>query len=111
MDTKSEARHGNHQMRRGNKRDTSRDMKLKLKWIYTNRETRHANHHADKTRKHTSHEPRHETKTKMDTKSDTRHANHQMTRGNTSDTSRDLRLKLKWIQSARNDMRITRRDE
>ena len=43
----------------------------------------------------------------MDTKNETRHANHQMTPGNTRDTGRDIRLKLKWIQRARHDMRIT----
>ena len=75
----------------------------------TKSDTRHANHQT--RRGNTRHEPRHETKTKMDTKRETRHANHQIRRGNKRDTSRDMKLKLKWIQSARNDTRITRRDE
>ena len=43
MDTKREARHANHQMRRGRTRDTSRDMRIKLKWIQSARK-RPANH-------------------------------------------------------------------
>ena len=105
MDTKRETRHVNHQMRRGNTRDTSRDMTLKPKWNKARDTTRKS---PDGARKHTRHEPRNETKTKIDTKREARHANHQMRRGNKRDTSRAMRLKLKLIQSARHDTRITR---
>ena len=78
----------------------------------TKSETRHANHQADETREHARHDSPHEIKPKLDTKRETRHANcHMRRRGNTRDTSRDMRLKLQWIQIAKYDTRISRRDE